>query len=361
MFSVSYPAFADRGMVAAVPSGGGGRTVLLYEPKQNAIIAWNGQEEILYLTTQVSSSQPIEVLEMLPLPAEPKVTDGQFSTLERAVEIINMHQHPVTHGEGSTQSPTRGHILGSHSAAPPPPAGKVTFHGQIGHHEVTVTKVLNSARFVSWVEETLTKMAKKPVKVPAWMSTTVQQYLHEKINWFVFDQVTLARSSDLTEPVRYRFRTKQLFYPLKLTRVSGESDANLIVITPQVINRIFPLGMAKIAYPSATLELPKSQIEYIDGEMLGLVSQNSSDEPVVGVWDIYTQNGKGFDRDLYADFQPSDVARGEVGPYRAGSHMYFKPVQGIGSGTPIVQPTSMPMRRRTRLPLGQPGENQTQN
>ena len=62
----AQPGFADRG---SIPWGDWDLQNLpeIYEPAQNAIIAWNGKEEILVLTTDLRSSKPTKVLEVLPL------------------------------------------------------------------------------------------------------------------------------------------------------------------------------------------------------------------------------------------------------------------------------------------------------
>ena len=61
---------ADRGSIPFDPG------VRIFEPNQRAMIAWNGQEEILLLSTDLRASQPTKVLEVIPLPAEPEVKKG---------------------------------------------------------------------------------------------------------------------------------------------------------------------------------------------------------------------------------------------------------------------------------------------
>ena len=65
-------AAADRGSISLRPN------IKLYEPNQRAIIAWNGRTEILLLSTDLRASAPTKVLEVLPLPAEPKVKKGSI-------------------------------------------------------------------------------------------------------------------------------------------------------------------------------------------------------------------------------------------------------------------------------------------
>jgi len=50
--------FCNRGMIPINPN------VKIFEPNQRAMIAWNGDEEILLLSTDVSASESTLVLEV---------------------------------------------------------------------------------------------------------------------------------------------------------------------------------------------------------------------------------------------------------------------------------------------------------
>src|SRR5512134_1393996 len=75
--------FADRGAIPFRPH------VTIFEPTQRAMIAWNGEEEILILSTDLRASQRTKVLEVMPFPAEPCVTKGDVGVFKRAVKLIN--------------------------------------------------------------------------------------------------------------------------------------------------------------------------------------------------------------------------------------------------------------------------------
>ena len=60
--------FANRGLVPFMP------WVDVFEPQQRALIAWDGYEEILILSTDLYTSETTQVLEIMPLPSEPSVT-----------------------------------------------------------------------------------------------------------------------------------------------------------------------------------------------------------------------------------------------------------------------------------------------
>ncbi|RLF61550.1 MAG: DUF2330 domain-containing protein, partial [Thermoplasmata archaeon] len=72
LISLSFTVVSgDKGMVPFNP------LIQIEENAQNAIIAWNGTEEVLILSTDVTSSESTLVLELLPLPSNPlEVKEG---------------------------------------------------------------------------------------------------------------------------------------------------------------------------------------------------------------------------------------------------------------------------------------------
>ncbi len=81
---------ADRGLVHVEPG------VSIYEPGQKAIIAWNGQEEILILSTDVSATGETLVLEIMPLPSNPKkIEKASFESFVTIQTILDAHARVV--------------------------------------------------------------------------------------------------------------------------------------------------------------------------------------------------------------------------------------------------------------------------
>lgn len=54
----------------------------VYGPGQKAIIAWNGEVERLILSTDLYATADTKVLEVLPLPSEPSVSEGSFQSFQ---------------------------------------------------------------------------------------------------------------------------------------------------------------------------------------------------------------------------------------------------------------------------------------
>ena len=278
---VSPVAFADKGMISYDPSA------KLFEPNQRALIAWNGEEEILLLTTDIKASKPTTVLEVLPLPSEPKVTKGDLKTFDRAMRIMNMK---LSKGIGIGSK-------GKSSNDSQSPAGRITFHEQIGPHNVTVVEVLSGAGFVKWVEKTLTEQGAANVKVPAWMTEEIEEYIKGGFTWFVFDSVKIGPDLKTVEPLRYRFKTKHLFFPLRITRVEEQSQVVMLVITERLLKDFPALSNHRVSILNKAVKLDGRELKRIDLEMSELFKD--SDSVMLRNWTILGKDGT-FDKDLIA-------------------------------------------------------------
>ncbi len=144
-------ALADCGGMPFVPG------VQLFEPNQRAAVAFNGEEEVLLLSTDLRASEKTKVLEVLPLPSEPKVSKGDVELFRKATTLINTRlglKNPASWGMGGM-----GGMGGGASRGGPPPAGIVTLQERIGAHDITVTKVVDRKGFIDWVEERCARTA----------------------------------------------------------------------------------------------------------------------------------------------------------------------------------------------------------
>jgi hypothetical protein len=85
------PAAADRGAITFIPHA------LLNEPRQQAVLAWNEQEQVTVLSTDLRSSEPTPILQVMPFPSEPLVEEADiqiFKELNRlAVKGLRGHSY----------------------------------------------------------------------------------------------------------------------------------------------------------------------------------------------------------------------------------------------------------------------------
>jgi len=141
-------ASADRGSIPYIPG------VRIFEPSQDALIAWNGQEEILILATELYASEPTKILQVLPLPSEPEVKKSSRDVLRRANEFVMQKIF-----DNSRQPVLR-------NSMPETPAAEIKEEVVIGSHDILVVEVLNQDYFVNWVNNYLKEKGENTPQIP---------------------------------------------------------------------------------------------------------------------------------------------------------------------------------------------------
>ncbi len=257
---------ADRGMV---PIG----DVSVYGPGQKAIIAWNGDEEIMILSTDVSASGDSQVLEILPLPSEPKVEKGDFASFEQVNRLIEEH-FPRQWWDGFRKG-----------VLTPGEGVEIIFHEKIGAHDITVVKAGDSAELVMWAESFLRDAGIEHQISSAKLESLVDDYIARDIEYFVFDLIEVTSEPKSIEPIVYRFDSDSLYYPLKIsTLAQGWTDINLFLLTPQPVSLYWlppgselPRGleMGKFYGERGTqpiqFKLTKEELAFINKDIAGLL------------------------------------------------------------------------------------------
>ena len=274
-------AYADRGMIPFKPF------VKIFEPTQRAMIAWNGQEEILLLSTDLKASEETKVLEVLPLPSEPIVKKGDVEVFKKATALINKKVK-----ERRSSLPEGKGLKGIQEAL----AGEVTFHEKIGAHDISVTRVLNPTGFIEWVEKYLRSSGVENPSIPEPMKTVVSEYLKEGFSWFVFDVVTLDQIPKTNEAIQYRFKTDFLFYPLKITRTGeGNTSIDALVLTPMLLSNFSGIPSNQVRLRHEPVSISSNELRTLSEEMDDLLGHR--DDLKLRIWQI---RGKlsSFDKDL---------------------------------------------------------------
>jgi len=271
------------------------------EPWQRAAIAWNGKEEILLLSTTLAGSAETDVLEVMPLPSKPVVEKGTEELFDKAnaliSEALGMETREYRIGGGGTLD-----------AGAAKPAGEVASRKRIGAHDITVTHVLDSAGFVEWVEEYLTAAKVKNPVIPAPMKAVIEEYLADGFSWFVFDVVHVSRTAADKQPIRFRFKSDFLYYPLRITRIEkGKTRIKLFVFSLSPLKHELFRGISpnriKLLHP--ILKVRRSELADLDAEICELL--NWPRISALRVWEITGKLAE-FDKDLLVCAPPAPRA-----------------------------------------------------
>ena len=286
VFTLPQPGFADRG---SIPWGNWNAQDMpeIFEPAQNAIIAWNGKEQILLLSTDLKASKPTKVLEVLPFPSEPVVTRGDAATFSKINALINEElRRNWFSGKGPGDARTS---TGQ--------AAEVTFHEKIGAHDIRVVHVLESSDFEQWIRDFFKKEGAGPQQTSPVLLATIEQYLLDGYHWFVFDVVELGLQLKSNDAIQYRFASERFYYPLRISATdSGETDIRLVALSERGLSSYFGLPQESIRQAHRKLQVETTKIGNINQEIGSLFRGET-----VGIQTLRIKgNLKSFDLDVLA-------------------------------------------------------------
>lgn len=174
--------------------------VMAYEPAQRAIILWNGNEEILALSTDLSYRSPGVLTEVIPLPAQPVARVAHLELFSTLASIFERHRGLSTEWQPSA------------------PEG-----------------VLSNLRVdqVTAVTQTSPGSSGKAIDPYSAIRPILSRYQARGIGWLVFDDIEIRDYVQSFPPVEYRFRSDKVYYPLEISTMDhGETRVDLFVITP---------------------------------------------------------------------------------------------------------------------------------
>ncbi|MBU7009062.1 MAG: DUF2330 domain-containing protein [Theionarchaea archaeon] len=207
------PVLANKGSMVIGPEH-----ISVEETGQKAIVAWNGTEEVIILSTDMKSSQSAVVLEVIPLPSNPAVTQGNSQSFVTLTQLLN------------EKTKKRGDKYGE--------GVEITFHQKIGAHDVTVVKVSDVNDFLEWITQFTQDKGLSNIDISTDFKQVVSSYLEREITYFVFDVIEVNQSVRSIQPLVYQFESSYLYYPLEITAFSDVgasfSEVTLFLITGSI-------------------------------------------------------------------------------------------------------------------------------
>jgi len=264
----------------------------VFRPTQRAVVAFNGEEQVLLLSTEMAASAPTRVLRVLPFPSQPTVEAADEEVFRRAVGLLQQNIPASVFQEHRL----REIALPREEAEDPADGGEEVQRQQIGAHDIRIVQVTDGRHFITWAEDYLRREGVDEPELPVQLRLAANDYLKAGFRWFVFDMVELDTDPRWTEPIRYRFATKRAYYPLRITRAEqGNTLVRLVILSPRLL-QIPDLGAAKVRLLHQPAQFSTSTLEYLDPNLLDLFDE---DVPtLLRVWKIQGKLGS-FRRDVY--------------------------------------------------------------
>lgn len=243
------------------------KSVRVEEPTQHAVVAWNGKEELLVLSTQVKPSKSVRLLEILPLPSEPEVFAADPKTFE------------VLHDE------LTGGLI--------PSAAEKLFEKRIGPHHLFAIRVDNQADFVAWVQGYLVKYAGVRTLISERALAMVQSYIDNGYRYFVLDLIDADAAGTRQMAIAYRFKTDHLFYPFRITAISGQGEtyARLLILSNGLLRyntRLLPskyIDVRPFGPNSKAAKLSRERLSELSPLVADLFGD--TDEVLLRRWDVF--------------------------------------------------------------------------
>ncbi|MEJ6729729.1 MAG: DUF2330 domain-containing protein [Akkermansiaceae bacterium] len=249
------------------------------EPRQDAIIAWNGKEQLLYLQTTLAASAETKILEVMPLPNKPTVTKADPGVFKRCA--FHMPRRRANRGKGDRDDP-----FGDPGALP---AAEVVDRKLIGAHDLRTVKLLDAKKFAAWIAKEFTHEG-KPLHVPPSLLKVIDEYAQDGFEWFLFDVVDVAKHKAKKTPLKIRFKTDHLYYPMRITRTEkGHTTVSLAVITNVLFTKKDCLGIPRdeITVPAVPIALSGDRVRFIDPPIFELLGNPF--EAKLRTWEISGQ------------------------------------------------------------------------
>ncbi|MHC4477239.1 MAG: DUF2330 domain-containing protein [Planctomycetota bacterium] len=207
--------YADRGAIVSLGD------VNVEEPAQRALIAHDGVKQILILQTDIKANKTTKIVEFMPLPTKPEVSlapEECFSVLQQIIKTHKLKYVIYSRGKGDDKSEPV----------------KLVVSEQLGPHKVSVVEVNDANSFVKWVSDFFEENGLGKPKLGNQLHNIVVDYLKRDIKFFAFDIVTVSAEKKTVRPLVYRFKSPELYYPLKVTNLyGGRGTIELLVILPK--------------------------------------------------------------------------------------------------------------------------------
>lgn len=291
--TLSSFAYADRGGFSPLRE-------YVYETGQKAIIAWNGTDEILILSTDVSSGKETTVIELMPLPSNPVITKGENQSFSKVTELVNTY---------FTATRPRFPFFRNLDFEPEYVSDQekviITFQDVIGIHFLTVVFAEEADDLTTWLRDFLVAEGYS-TELPSDLDELISYYMQNEMHFFVIDAVDTSLSTKTVDTLKYEFRSSVLYYPLRISSLfSGDTDISLFAITS---NKLHTTSVTKLGFKErAQFQIKKESLTEIDTNLTKLFSS----EPYL----YYFRFGgslESFDRDIFAHFQIDPAPAGVV-------------------------------------------------
>ncbi len=220
LISLIGPAAGDMGAITSDQK--------ISEPGQNAVIGWNETHEKLILSTEFRPTSPdkVKAIRVIPFPSLPSVKESSDEVFKEIDDILSELMISI----GGSDSLGREALGGGGGGV------TVEWKTQIGSHNLSAYKVHSSQQFADIVKDKFESQGVHDWEMDKEIDDIIEDYLSRDLRYFVIDVVDLKQDGNKIEPILYEFRSKELYYPLLISKLSERvGTVRLAVFTKRMM------------------------------------------------------------------------------------------------------------------------------
>ncbi len=224
-----------------------GKSFSFNEPRQNGVIAWNGKEEILILSTDENSNVAGggAALSVLPLSGKPiSVNPASTKAFDDATAMIKQKLSLVA-------------------------KGKMMLEAKIGTHNIFVWQLDKPEDFANQVRAFIKEKyaGKADALVTDEAEKIIKHYFAQGFRYFAFDLAFMPEKPETKVAIAYHFESPYVYYPLVVSRIGGEGNTlvTLAVFTPALLHNFKGLRHEEIkVFGDKSVDLTAADLKPID-------------------------------------------------------------------------------------------------
>jgi hypothetical protein len=201
-----------------------GSLSLFKEPNQTALVAWNGKEQMLFLTTNEQSlagTRPmISIMPLAGAPIDIKESDRKIITGARKLVQKKIIE--------------KGGVIDKEMG--------LVFKTEIGVHKIFVWKIDDIDTLLNDLNQFIAKTYGKDYSVLISKDgfNVIKDYHDRGFKYFAFDLIQVNKAEKTKVTIMYHYKSNFAFYPVAISQVggSGVSKIELVVLSPSGFNKV---------------------------------------------------------------------------------------------------------------------------
>lgn len=251
------------------------------EPNQYAVVAWNGTEEILWISTKQKSLVPGEgaALSIMPMPGKPiSVTRGDDKLYQECYKAVDAKIAAANGGVASRE---------------------LVLEAKIGAHNIFVLKGESVEDLEKQIQDYISKRFGGEAEGAIGDNTrdVLKDYIDRDFQYFAFDLIDSNEEEEIKVPIQYRFESEYCYYPMVVSKIggTGETEVSIVAFTSGELTQHAPTALTfEEVTKEESVEFTADELQTLSPDIQALFGDDGA---VAREWSI-TGDMKSFKGDI---------------------------------------------------------------